>query len=58
MVRERVLKESLKVDYWQSLLVLDTAPGGNDVLLVRAIRLLVIVVVVAGHGCNPLRVLP
>jgi hypothetical protein len=38
----------------RSRLAFDTAPSGHDVLLVRAFRFLV-VVVVAGRGCHPLR---
>jgi hypothetical protein len=50
-----LLKESLKVVCRLSFLVLDTAPCGRDTLLTTVIRFLIIVVVIAGRGCNPLR---
>jgi hypothetical protein len=53
MAREGLIEESLKVVYRWLHLVLDTTPGGHDVLLVRVIRFLVINVI--GRDYNPLR---
>jgi hypothetical protein len=33
-----------------------TAPGGHDILLIRVICFLVVIIVVVGRDCNPLRV--
>jgi hypothetical protein len=54
VVRADLLEESHEVVYRQPRLTLDTVPGGRDALLVGVIHFLVIIVVV-GHGCNPLK---
>jgi hypothetical protein len=56
MVRADLLVESLKVVCWWSCLPLDSVPDGRDVLLAGVIRFLVVVIIVAGNNCNPLRV--
>jgi hypothetical protein len=55
MVRVGLLEESLKVVCGWPRLVLDTAPDGRDVLLVGVVHFLVVVIVVAGRNCKPLR---
>jgi hypothetical protein len=55
MLRACLLKKSLEVVCWWPCLALATACGSRDVLHVGVIRFLFIIVVV-GHGSNPLRV--
>jgi hypothetical protein len=55
VVQTGLLKESLEVVCWRSRLALDSVPGDHDALLVGHIHFFVIVVTVAGRGCNPLR---
>jgi hypothetical protein len=57
VVRERCLEEPLKVVYRRQRLALDTASSGCDALHVGDVHLFVIVVVIVGCGCDPLRAL-
>jgi hypothetical protein len=54
VVQAGLLEESLRVVCRQPCLVLATACGGHDALQVRAVRFLVIIVIVS-HDRNPLR---
>jgi hypothetical protein len=55
VVQTFLLKKSLKLVCQQLRLALDTVPDGPDTLLIEVVRFLVVVIIRASRGCNPLR---